>query len=205
MFKLVIFDWSGTLSDDFEACYETDMANIQRFGVERIDIEQYRKEVFLPYTDYLKTKGINQTAEEAYAWWGKNYPVDGQEINLFPETKSVLDFLRKRGVSIAILSAHLEDKLHVLLQENGISEHFCMVRGSVSDKKTEIKDMMQKLGILPTEAIFVGDMVHDIDTARHAGIKVAVVTYGYTPKEKLEEAKPDYIFDSLEEVVGLFE
>lgn len=48
-------------------------------------------------------------------------------------------------------------------------------------------------------------MVHDIRTARNAGVRVAVVSRGYTSKEKLEEAKPDYIFDSLEEVGELFE
>lgn len=128
MFKLVIFDWSGTLSDDLESCYKCQIDQFDKFGVPRITLEQYREEFFLPWSAYNKMKGIDWSTEEQVAWWVKNYEKYADLPKLFPETKPLLEKLREKNVLVAILSSHQVNEIHRMLKRNAIDEHFCVVK-----------------------------------------------------------------------------
>jgi phosphoglycolate phosphatase len=53
--------------------------------------------------------------------------------------------------------------------------------------------------------MFVGDMVHDIETARHAGVLSCAVLTGYDSLCKLKAANPDLLFRGLREVRDFLE
>ena len=46
----------------------------------------------------------------------------------------------------------------------------------------------------------VGDSLQDINAARSAKVKIITVLTGNTPKERLINAKPDYIVNSIKDV-----
>jgi phosphoglycolate phosphatase len=45
--------------------------------------------------------------------------------------------------------------------------------------------------------LYVGDSRVDITAARAAGCRVVAVSYGYDPPDRLEQAQPDAIVDTL--------
>jgi phosphoglycolate phosphatase-like HAD superfamily hydrolase len=47
-------------------------------------------------------------------------------------------------------------------------------------------------------------MTVDVATARAAGLAVAVVPLGSSTREELEASGPEFLLDSLAEVLGLF-
>jgi 2-phosphoglycolate phosphatase len=54
---------------------------------------------------------------------------------------------------------------------------------------------------VPAEAIvMVGDMYHDVECARRAGARSVGVAGGYGPRERLLEARPDILLESLSEL-----
>lgn len=58
----------------------------------------------------------------------------------------------------------------------------------------------------PDDVLVIGDTLMDIACARALGAKVAAVATGFSTREELEAAKPDYLIDSLTEllpIVGL--
>jgi ADP-ribose pyrophosphatase YjhB (NUDIX family) len=54
--------------------------------------------------------------------------------------------------------------------------------------------------LVPDETLFIGDMQHDIDTARHGGIHSCAVLTGYNTLEQLRVAEPDLIVEHLGEL-----
>ena len=40
----------------------------------------------------------------------------------------------------------------------------------IADKRTKIADLLSDHGLRPEETVFIGDMEHDIETARHGGV-----------------------------------
>jgi ADP-ribose pyrophosphatase YjhB (NUDIX family) len=57
----------------------------------------------------------------------------------------------------------------------------------------------------PVETLFVGDMQHDIKTARHGGIHSCAVLTGYNTLEQLRAAQPDLIVEHLGELRDILE
>jgi ADP-ribose pyrophosphatase YjhB (NUDIX family) len=52
----------------------------------------------------------------------------------------------------------------------------------------------------PRETIFIGDMQHDIQAARHGGVHSVAVLTGFNRLEQLRAAKPDLIVEHLGEL-----
>jgi phosphoglycolate phosphatase len=66
------------------------------------------------------------------------------------------------------------------------------------DKRAKIGEILEKHGLARDETAFVGDMIHDVETARHGGVMSIAVLTGYDSIEKLTPSKPDVVVTSLD-------
>lgn len=57
----------------------------------------------------------------------------------------------------------------------------------------------------PEETLFIGDMQHDIDTAKHGGIHSCAVLTGYNGLQQLRASHPDLIVEHLGELRDILE
>ena len=73
------------------------------------------------------------------------------------------------------------------------------------DKRKVILHLLAEHDLDASETIFIGDMVHDIETARHAGVLSCAVLTGYDSLKKLKGANPDLLFRKLREVRDFLE
>jgi ADP-ribose pyrophosphatase YjhB (NUDIX family) len=75
----------------------------------------------------------------------------------------------------------------------------------VPDKREKIHEILAENHLKPDETLFIGDMQHDIETAKHGGIHSCAVLTGYNTLEQLREAKPDLIVEHLGELRRILE
>ena len=54
-----------------------------------------------------------------------------------------------------------------------------------------------RIGVSPQETLYVGDMVLDAETARNAGVQLALVATGGNTYVELEAANPDFLFHDI--------
>jgi len=66
-----------------------------------------------------------------------------------------------------------------------------------------LKAALARLRIAPANALYVGDMVVDVQTARAAGVTVWVIPTGSDDLATLLAAQPDRILKSFDELVPL--
>jgi ADP-ribose pyrophosphatase YjhB (NUDIX family) len=71
---------------------------------------------------------------------------------------------------------------------------------SVWDKRKKIHEILEENSLAPDETLFIGDMQHDIETAKHGGIHSCAVLTGYNTLDQLRTAKPDLIVEHLREL-----
>ena len=57
----------------------------------------------------------------------------------------------------------------------------------------KIREILHIHSLNPEETMFVGDMVHDIETAKHGGVLDVAVLSGFDRVEKLLPARPTII------------
>ncbi len=65
----------------------------------------------------------------------------------------------------------------------------------VWDKRKKIHEILAENRLAPDETLFIGDMQHDIETARHGGIHSCAVLTGYNTLEQSRAAEPDLIVE----------
>jgi len=201
MFSNFVFDWSGTLSDDFDICYEAGMKTLEAFGAKRITRAEYVQRFELPYMNYYRKLGVTASREELQTVYVT--AIAGLKPKPVPGAAKVLEELALRGKKMAVLSAHPHEKLVEEAGDYGFAGFFEKILGSVHDKRTALPAMLQELGFEKADTVFVGDHVHEIDAGRAAGIATAVFPSKYSTYALLEAAKPTYLLKSIDGLLEL--
>src|SRR5476649_2526793 len=73
------------------------------------------------------------------------------------------------------------------------------------DKRERITEILAENNLAMLETAFIGDMVHDVETARHGGVMAIATLTGFDSREKLSGANPDVVVRDLGELQKLFE
>ena len=81
-----------------------------------------------------------------------------------------MQFCRDAGKRIFLLSSIHQDHYRVQSEALGLGGYFEVAYAQVLDKKQKIHEILEVHGLEPRQTMFVGDMVHDIETARHGGV-----------------------------------
>jgi len=127
------------------------------------------------------------------------------ETSIFPGVKETLEYLRNKGIRMAVATTKHVEMSVILLKGLGIDDYFEMIvgEGDYHHEKPDPESLyviMEKLGISPQETLMVGDTVYDIEAGKLAGTKTCAVTYGIDSRKELEEYGPDFVVDKFDEL-----
>ena len=194
--KNIIFDWSGTLSDDFTPVYQASMLVFKKLGREPISKEEYRKEFTLPYMVFWNKYFPKLTKEEGDKLYVEAiHQVD--EPILYDGVKTELERLKSLGINMIVISSHPHDKLMKEATNYGVQSLFQEINGSIHDKTETIFDILQRNNFDPNQTMYVGDMTHDIDAGKKAGVVTVALGWGYQSKEVLISSNPDHYISDI--------
>ena len=145
--------------------------------------------------------------EKAFGAYSKHYRNKSlEETNIFPHLKEILEEFKDK-IKV-IISNKREEFIRLILENHQIAGYFAEIVGGDSSPCLKpdpraIKDILKKYKILPERALFVGDMLVDIETGKNAGVLTCGVTYGLEGREKLKNTHPDFLVDDLLELKDL--
>ena len=128
---------------------------------------------------------------------------------LFPAVADTLGALHAKGLPLALVTNKPTPFVAPILASLDIAKYFTVVIGGddVKNKKPHPEPLLmvaEKLGLAPTELLFVGDSRNDIQAAKAAGCSSIGLTYGYNYGEPISQSEPDYIFDQFNELLPAF-
>lgn len=205
MIRNVIFDWSGTLVDDLPAVWHASNHIFRRAGVPEMSLEQFRTEFQLPFRGFYERYVAHVPLAELEMWFQQHFAQVQHTVVGLPHAQEFLEFCRSRGLRTFLLSA-VHPRLYEIQQRTtGFGEYLQHPYLGVPDKREQIRILMNDHGLTPTDTVFIGDMEHDVDAARHGGIPSIAVLTGYNRLEQLRRARPDLIVEHLGELRGLLE
>jgi phosphoglycolate phosphatase len=173
--------------------------------MERIPIGDFFPNARQSAREYFLETGISLTSDEIFQKYQMHYAAvvkEGILPNVYPDALEVFKELKKRGVSLALISSHPEQFLVDEARSYGIFDSFGIIRGSTKDKALGIAEAAAGFGFLPGEAFYIGDTIYDIRSARNANTRAISITTGYHSKEQLVEEKPDFIINNLSELLA---
>src|SRR5262249_29882559 len=116
--------------------------------------------------------------------------------HLLPDVAETLTALHRSGLRLAVCSNKPAPFTRRLLDFLQLSPLIDVVTGPEDTPRPKpAPDMLlltlRRLHVTPLSALYVGDMVIDIETARAAGVAVWIVPTGSQEKAELAAAKPD--------------
>jgi len=123
-------------------------------------------------------------------------------------TDKVLAGLKSRSIKLATLTNSGRAPSEWLLRKHGLIDYFdfTLTRDDVTAMKPRADGMLKAIsmmGLPKEELLYVGDSVIDVRAAKAAGLKVASVTTGRYPVERLTKEGSDFIMSSLSELLVL--
>lgn len=202
MYKLIIFDFDGTLADS--AKWFTAELNpvARRFGFRQVteaEVDMLRGFGTREIMKYMRVPAWKLPALAAHLQ--KRMGEDAEMIQLFPGAKPLLRKLACTGIRLGIVSSNSEANVRRILGDEAAAliEHW-ECGASLLGKVSRFRRMVKKAGVGPKDALCIGDEARDIEAAKAAGLPCAAVTWGYNKAELLASCGPNWMFNCPDEI-----
>jgi phosphoglycolate phosphatase-like HAD superfamily hydrolase/ADP-ribose pyrophosphatase YjhB (NUDIX family) len=197
MFRNLIFDWSGTLVDDLGPVIEATNAVLVKYNLPPLDREGFRRSFRLPYREFYTEVLPHVPLEDLEACFRPAFDAAVTPVTVLPHAREKLEWCAALGIRTFVLTSMDADAFERQVDDFGFRELFEATYAGVLDKREVIHRILETHGLDPAETAFVGDMTHDVETARHGGISSIAVLTGYNHPEILARVRPDLTVPDL--------
>lgn len=208
-FDLLVFDWDGTLYDSIgwivaclrQAARECDF---------EVPGEQAARSVIglsLHHAMNSLYPGLapDETSRLTESYRAHYHRHDGQSLGLFPGVEDLLSRLRGEGYQLAVATGKARAGLDHALRETGLADTFhatrCADEAASKPDPLMLHQIIGELGAQRERTVLIGDSVHDMRMACHAGVAAIAVGCGANSLGELEAFKPLFSVDSTVELL----
>lgn len=199
MYSLVIFDFDGTLADSlpFFLSVVNELALTHGFlTVSADDVPRFRQ---LPARQIMRELQLPlyklpRVSQQFMQLMRRN----ACHISLFAAVEQELHYLASQGVQLAMVSSNAKDTIQQLLGPE-LTALFCRLECGMSmlNKAQRLRQLLKRLGVAPSQAIYIGDQTTDALAAQKAGIAFGAVSWGYNSIDALRALSPQHEFTEV--------
>jgi phosphoglycolate phosphatase len=201
-YKLVIFDFDGTLADSFPWLLGVVNEVADRYNFKRLDpgaIEQLRgvdAAKAIAYTGVPRWK-VPLIGNHVRSMMTR----DIDKIRLFDGVETMLERLANEGVQLGILSSNSLTNIQRVLgpRNTALFSHY-ECGASIWGKQAKLRRLLKRSMVAPHEALCVGDEIRDVVAAHAEGVAFGAVTWGYANVDALRAYEPAEVFWSVGDI-----
>lgn len=128
--------------------------------------------------------------------------------SLFPDVAETLAWAREAGHATALVTSKGKGMTARSLQHVGLAQAFDAI--VTYEETTRHKPMpdpvflaLERLGMPPDRALFVGDSPHDMGSGRAAGVQTAAALWGPFTRDELAGNQPTFWMTQMRELPGI--
>ncbi|MFV2060661.1 MAG: HAD family hydrolase [Gammaproteobacteria bacterium] len=198
MYKLIIFDWDGTLMDS-----EAKIVSCLRSTIEHLKIEQ-REDLLLKdiiglglteailklYPDFTEQQ-IQLFIDE---YRDQFLEKDTTPSKLFEGVIEMLTGLKQKGLLLAIATGKGRNGLNRILKKTQLQDVFeCSRCADETVSKPDpqmLTEILTELNISAQHSLMIGDTAYDLEMANNIGMKSIAITHGVHSRERLLAYQP---------------
>jgi 2-phosphoglycolate phosphatase len=138
---------------------------------------------------------------EAYLEYYVDHPTD--HTKWMPHAREVLDKLRDYPLALCTNKSRVS--VEAILSRLGVRSLFAAIAAGddAPERKPQPEPLLSiasRLGLQPAQLVIVGDGPQDVDAGRRAGTRTVGVIGVFVPRDRLSNAQPDVLLDSLQEL-----
>jgi phosphoglycolate phosphatase len=199
-YKLIIFDFDGTLADSFPWFARVLNSVADKYGFRRVEHGKIDSLRGLNARELIRHLGVPRWKVPLIARHMRKLKMTAP-IGLFDGVDRMLPALASGGVTLAMVSSDSEDNIRRTLgpELSTLMSHYGC-GASLFGKAAKFRTVLKRSGHDAAETITIGDELRDLEAARSAGIAFGAVAWGYTRPDALKAHAPDEMFNSVGEI-----
>ena len=212
MYQYILFDLDGTLTDSREGITKSVQYALDKMGIHEPELKPLERFIGPPlYDEFRRSYGFDDAqAKQAIAFYRERFGVVGWKENmLYNGIPELLKALTDAGKTLSTASSKPAFFIDKIVKYFNIDQYFTVVSGATLDGTigTRAQVTQQALDRLRvqdlSQAVLVGDRLHDVEGAKQCGIDCIGVTFGFGDREELEDAGAKHVVDRVEELLPL--
>lgn len=209
-FKHYSFDLDGTLVDSNFTIYKATGFTLNKLGIDfNVSENEFALRIGQHFIDIFNAFNIKIKDFEEFITIYKNHYFNFISYSMiYPEVEDTFIELKKQGAKISLLTTKAQDQAEKIVDHFGLAKYFDMVMGrrdGVAHKPSAEPFLMicNELSLNPINSLMIGDTELDIQCGKNAGASTCGVLYGYRTKEQIEKESPDFIANSMNDILSL--
>lgn len=212
MYKYILFDLDGTLTDPSVGITNSIMYAQEKMGFEVWERERLYLFIGPPLKEaFMEHFGISeQNAIKTLEYYREYFSTKGlYENRICDGIEELLENLKDSGKVLALATSKPQKFAEKILEYFDIFKYFDVVVGATMDgklgKKSDVITVaLEKIGINDlNEAVMVGDRCYDIDGAKQNGIDSIGVLFVNNDPTELSESNATYIAETPNELLEI--
>lgn len=206
-YKLVVFDWDGTLLDSAGAIASAIQSACRDLGLAVPSDAQARHVIGLGLEDAMRHAVPDLPPErtpEMVERYRHYYLSGDHELRLFEGVHGLLGELKSAGHILAVATGKSRVGLDRAFKHSGLGPLFlssrCADECQSKPHPQMLDELMAEFAMAPEDTLMIGDTSHDLLMASNAGVAGLAVTYGAHPHAQLLDYNPLACLHSIEEL-----
>ena len=207
-YKLLIFDWDGTLANSIGRIVEAMHAASDRAGFARCDDFAVKGIIGLGLPEAIRSLYPEISDPELLVfrqYYADHYiALEAEPSPLFDGVVDTLETLRGEGYRLAVATGKARRGLDRVLKSHGWDDYFDITRAADETASKPHPLMLEQIlahcGMQPEQALMVGDSSFDLQMARNAGMGSVAVSYGAQTIAALQAFEPQLSIDRFPEL-----
>ncbi|MCK8106992.1 HAD-IA family hydrolase [Pseudoalteromonas sp. 2CM41L] len=205
-YKLVIFDWDGTVMDSISKIVNCIRLSALALNIEPPSDTAIKNIIGMSLELAIEVLFPDEVAQHPALINGykQQYRVDTTATPVFDNVENVLSALKAQGVILAIATGKGRAGLMRLLEQTQLGHYFSATRTSDEARSKPSPDMLEQLlvelAINADEALMIGDTKIDMAMAQAANIDRIGVTMGVHSAAQLSEFSPVATVDNYQQL-----
>ncbi len=208
-YKLLVFDWDGTLMDSAHRIVACFQAAAQDVGLATPRPGNVRNFIGIAMREAVAGMFPEASADEhtrlieRYRHYDAG--ADTTPSVMFPGAVDMLDRLAAQGFFLAVATSKGRRGLDRVLQRTGLERLFhatrCADEAFSKPHPQMLLDILDLVGVEPHQALMIGDTEYDLQMGRNAGVDCIGVACGVHERERLIGCEPLVCLDHTHELL----
>ena len=209
----IIFDCDGTITDSLDQALTSFHYAVRRMDAHHITTEDIHK-YFGIAADKILFQLMDQDpvkAQVAFEHFLDHQKLLAEDTKLFNGIPELLSTLKDRQIPLGLVTGRHARDLNIMLDVYQLQPHFSIMvtDDQVSAPKPNPEGILKAtshLGILPQNALYIGDSPMDIEAAHRAGsTSIAVIWDPHANQQALAEKQPHFTVSDPSEILRIFD
>jgi len=218
MIKAVMFDLDGTMLDSIDVWWQAFNDGVAAFQLEPVAKDPLMKfmndgarlaDILVGLYPELETDGGSARIDEIMEGIRNMYPTNsGTQVDLAEGAMDLLILLKRKGLKIGVVTSRsmLAEKQWQELHRLEVAHLVDYVVTAANSRRKPAPDTLieclERFGVSPEESIIIGDSLADVEAGKAVGVKTVAVVTGVADLPTLQTKSPDFIFDSLVDLIN---